>query len=111
MCRKCQECLEPLGPELRKDATFCTPACRVAFNNRRAVRGAELYDLFMSLRYDREKATALGVWAFVCKLAQSFKEEDDRFAVASGRSGFKSWSNPTTVMARKPWLNAIRARV
>ena len=53
--KHCHEC----GAEyetVKHDARFCGTKCRKSYNNRRAVRGAELYDLFMASRYDREWA-------------------------------------------------------
>ena len=56
------------------------------FNNRRAQRGAQLYDAFMAMRYDRKKADELGIdWKLVCRMGEMFRAEDQ----AAGRS--KSW--------------------
>lgn len=88
----------------RKDALFCSSPCRSAFNNRRALRGAEIYDIFMAMRYQRHKAK--GLWTLLCALAQAFREEDQR-----RRKDFVSWLDPDTVLARKPWLTAGRGKV
>ena len=66
-----------LGPPDR-EADFCRPQCRRAFNNRRAVRGAELYDLVMAHRFDRATARDLGVLALINRAASIFREEDRR---------------------------------
>jgi hypothetical protein len=86
----CAECGKG-GEEMvstRKPKTFCSSACRMAHTNRRRERGAELYDLFMALRYERELANKLGVWTMICKLAAEWVAEDAR-----ERGGRKSWGN------------------
>lgn len=47
-------------------------------------RGADLYDCFMALRYDREAAKDAGLWALMCRMAQSFHDEDK----AAGRRSY-----------------------
>ena len=101
MGKSCRECGQMIPAGKKGTAEFCQPECRHKFNNRRAVRGAELYDLFMALRYDRARSKLLGVWAFVCALALTFREEDERV-----RKGFVSWYEPDLVMARRPWMRA-----
>ena len=83
----CLEC--GLGYEAgRKHETdFCCAECRKAFNNRRMQRGAELYDLFMNLRYNRAEANKFGTWALICKMAMIWREEDRRDR--AGRDSFK----------------------
>ena len=49
MNKRPHACLE-CGGECGK-GEFCGSACRMAFNNRRKARGAELYDLFMVHRF------------------------------------------------------------
>lgn len=61
------------------------------------VRGRDLYDLFMALRYERGLAKAKGVWAIACRLAQSWREEDER-----ERAGRKSWQPVKKVLDRMP---------
>jgi hypothetical protein len=60
----CTECGAPFlaHARLARHAEFCGTECRKAFNNRRAMRGATLYDLFMTLRYERGLAAKLHVW-------------------------------------------------
>lgn len=83
----CAECGKPYSAKrLRADNAFCSPACRDTFGNRRKIRGAQLYDLFMILRYERGVAKAKGVWALACRLAQDWREEDTR-----QRQGRQSW--------------------
>lgn len=96
MTKVCKEC----GCELertRQPRMFCSTAHRQAFNNRRLERGAALYDLFMAMRYDRDRATELGLWAIMCRMAKDFREEDER-----ERDGRKSWQPADAVLGRLP---------
>ena len=100
--RACTECGSTFLAEARTPhAEFCGAPCRKAFNNRRMVRGAELYDLVMALRYDRKLATAFKVWKLICRMAATFHEED-----ATQRAGRKSWRSPRVVVERHPYLRA-----
>lgn len=98
----CLECGTPHA-SLSPGAEFCGPACRMAFNNRRTKRGAELYDLFMALRHDRATATRFKVWRLLNRLAAIFREEDRR-----ERAGRVSWRSPSAILARRPYLSAER---
>lgn len=82
---------------------FCGQPCRLRFNNRRLQRGAEFYDLFMAMRYDRAEAKRLGVWASMCRMGQQMREEDQR-----ERDGRKSWREPKDVLSDRPDLRAVR---
>ena len=73
----------------------------MVFNNRRAKRGAELYDLFMALRHDRATATLFKVWRLLNRLAALFREED-----RLGRDGRRSWRHPAAIIERRPYLKA-----
>lgn len=84
-----------------KHADFCGTECRRAFNNRRMVRGAELYDLFMALRYDRPLAKALGVWRLMCRMAMGWRAED-----VEVRAGRRSWRPAGQVIERHTYLAA-----
>lgn len=95
---KCQECSKPFQSS-KRHAAFCSTACRMAWNNRRAQRGSELYDLVMCMRYERGLAKALGLWSIVCHLCQLWKAEDDK-------EGHKSYGNPQAILDRKPYLKA-----
>lgn len=56
ICSRTKECLYCAKPMLKKTRRkFCNQQCRKSFNNRRATRGALLYDLCMKWRKDREK--------------------------------------------------------
>lgn len=100
--RACLECGEPYTRGAA-DAEFCGARCRMAFNNRRAKRGAELYDLFMALRHDRAVATAYKVWRLLNRLAAGFRAED-----VAERAGRRSWRPPAAILARRPYLTAER---
>jgi len=74
--RICRECAEPFMG-LKRHAAFCSTGCRKAWNNRRATRGALMYDAVMSMRFDRAAAKEAGVdWTMVCRLAEMFNNED-----------------------------------
>jgi hypothetical protein len=80
---------------------FCSSPCRKGFNNRRALRGAELYDLFMVLRYERDLAKKLHVWKILCRMAMGFRAEDQ-----AQRDGRKSWRPARQVIDRRADLHA-----
>lgn len=98
--RTCLECGGAYRARMRH-SDFCSPACRRAFNNRRAVRGAEIYDLYMALRYDRETAKVLKVWRLLNRMAAIFREEDEK-----EREGRPSWRSPRAIIDRRPYLTA-----
>lgn len=100
--RTCAECGTPFLAAKRW-GEFCSAEHRKTFNNRRLTRGAEIYDLFMCLRNERPLATALGVWKLLCRLAQAYREEDER-----ERAGRRSWRDPKQMLAERPWLRADR---
>lgn len=74
--RCCDECGGEYTPR-RKDEFFCSTPCRKEFENRRMVRGAELYDLFCGYRRERPLAKELGIWTEMCRLEQRWREEDE----------------------------------
>lgn len=75
MCKKCCECGTDLVIQ-DKSKEFCDTACRISFHNRRKKRGAEMYDLFMHLRYNRKEAQGKEVWSLICNMAMTWNEED-----------------------------------
>jgi len=81
MC-KCLECGKQFKTVRAHEQIFCASECRTAHNNRRKQRGADLYDLFMTMRYDRKNAK--GVWAVMCRMAQDWNEDD----MEAGRKSF-----------------------
>jgi len=90
----CAECGETFAAK-RDHANFCSTKCRKTWNNRRATRGAELYDLFMALRYDRKWSSTVGMWQLICRLASEWKRMDNE----AGR----------TYVRPEKWLEANRA--
>lgn len=95
----CRECLEPLPADRKQSMEFCSIPCRLNWRNRRMSRGAELYDLFMAMRYDREKSKILGVWNLMCRMAQVWNEEDK----AAGR---QTYFRPEIVVEKNLHLRA-----
>lgn len=86
----CREC----GLELKDKkpgALFCTPEHRKAFNNRRMIRGAEMYDLIMAQNYERELRSPLELQTLISRLARAARDSD-KFL----RDGRKSWNAQET---------------
>lgn len=86
ICRECGQPFEATNRGRGSAPIFCAEACKKTFNNRRMLRGARLYDLFMLCRYQRGVAQARGVWALVCEVARQWRDEDKR-----ERGGRPSW--------------------
>lgn len=99
-CRECGAKFEPKGAT----ALFCAPVCRQAYDNRRAQRGAILYDMFMEMRYRR--AGAGGIWSVMCRLAEMWRDED-----RDKRELRQSWKNPRDFIEKNPFLIAKRGRI
>jgi hypothetical protein len=95
----CRECGHPV--RTKRASAFCSAKCRATYHNRRACRGADLYDLVMGLRFDRVGAEAAGVWSLMCRMAASFRAEDER-----ARAGRQSWDDVEKVKARNVHLLA-----
>jgi transposase-like protein len=106
MQRICQECGESFTAK-KSHAKFCCTKCRKDYNNRRAVRGSQLYDVFMAMRYDREQAKELGIdWKFVCRMGELFNRQDE-----TSLHG-KSYRNPHEVVAEiGPSVNGRIGRI
>jgi hypothetical protein len=96
--RTCLECGETLTT---RRGDFCRQAHRRDWNNRRAERGAQIYDLFMALRYERSDATDLKLWKLMNRMGANFREED-----AADRGGRRSWRRAKDVIADRPYLKA-----
>lgn len=97
----CLEC----GAEFTPGAAhgdLCSTAHRKDWNNRRATRGATVFDLLMALRFERTLAKKLKVWTLLCRLAFEYRQEDIRL-----RAGRKSWRPPEKVIEERPFLFAI----
>lgn len=93
VCLECGDCFV----SARQGTEFCDANCNKAFNNRRATRGAELYDLLMALRYDREQSTVLGVWKVICRICAEYRQADKQ-----ARDSRRSWQPPKRVIQRNP---------
>jgi hypothetical protein len=88
----CREC----GAETA-GGVFCTgPACRSAWHNRRKARGAEVYDLLMAMRFERDKAKADKLFTVICGLASVYRDGDN-----AEREGRMSWDSDAA-LARIP---------
>lgn len=83
--RCCDECGSTFVTN-RREATFCSDEHRKAWHNRRMKRGAELYDLVMSMRFDRKHAADEGLWSQVCAMASAYNTADKTL-----RGGRRSW--------------------
>lgn len=94
ICRECGTDLKALG--LRPTAIFCTPAHRKAWNNRRMIRGAELYDLIMAQNYERDQRKPLELQSLISRLASVYRDADKAL-----RDGRKSWDVKEAI-ARMP---------
>lgn len=94
-CRECGAtfCAQRYGQE------FCGPGCRRSFHNRKARRGAQLYDLMMALRFERPRPKELGAWSLLCRFAAACKAADDR-----ERAGRRSWDGIDRVRSRNAHL-------
>lgn len=101
MTTPCRECGSPFTPR-RVTGAFCSGDCKRAFNNRRAMRGAELYDVVMSMRFDRAAAAEHQAWSLLCRMAMAFRAQDE-----AERSARKSWCPIKDVKMRKPVLSQI----
>jgi hypothetical protein len=95
MTGTCSECGATYQAQ-RITREFCSSSCRQVFNNRKATRGAAIYDAAMQWRADRSDKAA---FSLLCRLLAKFKDEDDR-------AGRRSWDSAGTVKARKPYLAA-----
>lgn len=85
--RTCCECGETFQTK-RREAEFCKTECRKVYHNRRMTRGAELYDLFMTLRFDRSHAKDEAIWSQMCAVASAYRDADK-----TTRGGRKSWDS------------------
>lgn len=91
MAKHCKECGKSFEPR-QWDSEFCCTGCRRNFNNRRAVRGAMLYDVVMLQAFDPDLAERMGLTGSVQDLAYKFREED----LADGRP--RSWKRAGAVV-------------
>ena len=73
-------------PGKGRHAVFHATSCRKAWNNRRAVRGAELYDIWMLHRYDREAGKEANTLTIMANLARAYHDADE--ALREGRASY-----------------------
>ena len=62
----------------------------------------QMYDLFMSLRFERDRAKNLGVWSKLCRLAERFRDRDQY-----ERAGRHSWRDVQEALADIGHLDSI----
>lgn len=96
----CLECGQPFT-RVGTRAEFCSSPCRKSWNNRRMTRGAELYDLFMAHRFERARATQMGLLGLINRMASNFRAED-----RERRAARRSWRDPDDVLESRPYLRA-----
>lgn len=73
----------------------------MAFANRRAERGAQLYDLFMLTRFQRDDAGKIGAASLMRNLASHWRQDD-----ITRRAGRRSWTAAPKVIDRLNWARA-----
>lgn len=98
----CCECNEPFRGR-QYNSEFCGYTCRRVFNNRRALRGAMLYDLQMLLRAPTAASSSETVSARIEALMRQWDQED----LKAGRK--RSWKRASTVLTETHYLTAVPA--
>ena len=96
----CRECGNHFLAK-RTTREFCSAACRAAHNNRRAIRGALIYDLLMTWRFDRGDGKDSAARDLMGRAAAAFKAEDDR-----DRDSRQSWDDLCKWRERNPRIAA-----
>lgn len=93
---QCPECGASLTacPDKRKH--------KDAWNNRRKKRGAQLYDLLMAHRFQRDETGDQQLWSKACSLMAEWHAEDK----SAGRP--QTWRNYRKVLSELTWLKATR---
>lgn len=99
ICKECGQQFRQVSPK----AEFCSAPCQKEFNNRRAMRGAKLHDLYMAHRFERDEAKRAGLMQVINRLASDWREEDRR-----QREGRKSWQPFRRILEKEPHLKAVR---
>jgi hypothetical protein len=90
----CLECGNEASKGHQPEKLFCCATCRLAFNNRRRDRGADLYDLFRALRRERSEAKRLNIWTQICRLELAWQMADQE-----ARPGRRSYIPPKKALA------------
>lgn len=85
MKKTCAECGNSFEAK-RSHAKFCGIECKRVYNNRKAIRGSEIYDMFMMLRFERKYAKDEAIWGHMCALASAYKDSDK--ALRAGRRSY-----------------------
>lgn len=98
--KHCAECGKAFEAK-RSNARFHSQQCKQNFNNRRAKRGALLYDLLMINRNERAWAKLHKVWFLITRLAMYWREQD-----IAERAGRPSWQPPVDALQEAAWANA-----
>lgn len=102
-CRECGVATAAGCGEHRRDAKFCSIPCKTKWNNRKKTRGADIYELWMAMRYERDEAKRLGLWGELCRLSEGWYQEDQR-----ERGGRKTYGPPAEVLTRLRENGSIR---
>ena len=104
--KTCNECNQEFESKVAA-ATFCSTPCRKAFNNRRATRGAVMYDMIMEKRFNRSgEIGEADMRKFIDRLASEYRDLDAR----EGRG--QSWTSPAAfIEANRCWLNYVHKTV
>jgi hypothetical protein len=84
--KTCDECHIAFTSQ-KREARFCGGLCRKKYNNLRAIRGAELYDLMMCCRYDREYAYKTKLPSLMARRCSEWHNQDKEREV-------RSWQRP-----------------
>lgn len=101
--RKCAECGEAFGSN-RQDAEFCQETaekkCRKTYNNRRAMRGAELYDIVMAWRFGDGEGRINEARDLLCSLVSGYNEQDKQ--ARPGRRSYMKYRTAKNNLNRLP---------
>jgi hypothetical protein len=73
--RTCAECNEAFTAKDRR-AEFCGSKCRLAMNNRRRDRGAQLLDLYVHTRFNRKAAQERNLQTIIDRMVGNWIAED-----------------------------------
>jgi hypothetical protein len=97
--RCCAECDKAFEAK-RREAEFCSTECRKVYNNRRAMRGAEIYDIAMAWRFGDGEGRIAEAQSLLCALLSGYNEEDKRSR--KGRRSYAKFSVAKSNLNRLP---------
>ena len=103
--RICLFCAATIADGAPKKQTFCNQKCCIDYLNRRRDRGAQLYDMFMGLRFERDEADRAKLWSAMCRLAAHWRQQD---LTVHDRPTWKDWRG---TLDKNPWLRAKEGRI